>query len=204
MGTKLLPGEFDVYSSLLPDEPFFVIAARDRSAPEMLRIWARKRRESVTASDGPFSEEDKEDLRKATEADACADDMVIWRRENEGAWRETSQLRLRTVELSDDDKSEIARVAIKAVANVCHIPSQYHSSKFSVNSHTTQPWASPLINGIRHQIWLTGDGCKRWAVLSNISPSIEDMVVPGHLICDFVVDAFHEGLIVTIHTVHDR
>ncbi len=40
MGTKNNPGKFDCYAKAEPDEPMFVLLARDRIAPTLVRIWA--------------------------------------------------------------------------------------------------------------------------------------------------------------------
>lgn len=70
MGTKNNPGEFDCYANAEPDEPMFVLLARDKHAPELVRQWAQLR-----LADG-------EDARKVAEATICADRMERWRKEN--------------------------------------------------------------------------------------------------------------------------
>jgi hypothetical protein len=40
MGTKNNPGEFDCYSKALPDEPMFVLLARDPRSVQLVRMWA--------------------------------------------------------------------------------------------------------------------------------------------------------------------
>jgi hypothetical protein len=42
MGTKNNPGKFDCYADAEPDEPMFVLLARDISAPFLVRLWADK------------------------------------------------------------------------------------------------------------------------------------------------------------------
>lgn len=66
MGTKLNPGQFDCYDAAEPDEPMFVLLARDPIAPELVRRWARERRKLNGES------------AKTREADACADAMESW------------------------------------------------------------------------------------------------------------------------------
>lgn len=70
MGTKKNPSEFDCYAAAEDDEPMFVLLARDPDAPDLVRLWAakRKRREGVLSA-------------KASEAFACAEDMETWRRD---------------------------------------------------------------------------------------------------------------------------
>lgn len=40
MGTKDKPGDFDCYAAAAPDEPMFVLLARDPSAPLLVSLWA--------------------------------------------------------------------------------------------------------------------------------------------------------------------
>jgi hypothetical protein len=75
MGTKSNPGQFDCYEKAAPDEPLFCLLARDKFAPQLVRVWADKRSEYAGANDP-----------KVIEANACADAMDAWRlaREREG------------------------------------------------------------------------------------------------------------------------
>lgn len=66
MGTKNNPGSFDCYKAAEPDEPMFVLLARDRSAACLVNLWATMRRIEGTAPD------------KVDEAARCADSMVDW------------------------------------------------------------------------------------------------------------------------------
>lgn len=43
MGTKNAPGPVDCYANAEPDEPMFVLLARDPDAPQLLRAWATLR-----------------------------------------------------------------------------------------------------------------------------------------------------------------
>jgi hypothetical protein len=72
MGTKNNPGDFDCYANAEPDEPMFILLARDEYAPALIRRWARKR-----AAAG-------EDPAKVEEARACAKAMEEWRLANRG------------------------------------------------------------------------------------------------------------------------
>lgn len=67
MGTKTDPGNFDCYAAAAPDEPMFILLARDHHAPLLVRLWAALR------------ELDREDAGKVSEARACAAVMEIWR-----------------------------------------------------------------------------------------------------------------------------
>ena len=40
MGTKNNPGKFDCYANADPDEPMFVLLARDRHAPTLVWLWS--------------------------------------------------------------------------------------------------------------------------------------------------------------------
>jgi hypothetical protein len=43
MGSKLEPGAWDCYANAAPDEPMFVLLARDPMAPAIVRRWAAHR-----------------------------------------------------------------------------------------------------------------------------------------------------------------
>ena len=66
MGTKNRPGAYDCYVKADPDEPLFVLLARDPLAPQLVRLWA----------DLSGARKDK-----AQEARQCADDMELWYKE---------------------------------------------------------------------------------------------------------------------------
>lgn len=78
MGTKNEPGKFDCYKNAEPDEPMFILLARDRTAPDLVDLWADAR------------EGDDEDADKIAEARQCAENMRQWRREN----RPTDQIEI--------------------------------------------------------------------------------------------------------------
>jgi hypothetical protein len=66
MGTKNNPGAFDCYSAAAPDEPMFVLLARDPSAPLLVELWSLIR------------EKLGEDPVKIEEARGCAMAMHDW------------------------------------------------------------------------------------------------------------------------------
>lgn len=68
MGTKNNPGRFDCYDAADPDEPMFVLLARDPLAPMLVERWARIRRDEMD-----------EDPAKVAEAFDCAAAMRQWR-----------------------------------------------------------------------------------------------------------------------------
>lgn len=87
MGTKLTPGKFDCYANALPDEPMFVLLARDPWAPDLVEEWAVKRMRDIVLGFRPSS-----DLPMVDEAQRCAKAMKEWRTQNEGNWpRPTSE-----------------------------------------------------------------------------------------------------------------
>lgn len=70
MGTKNNPGSYDCYANAEPDEPMFVLLARDPLAPILVEIWAKLR------------EYFPSDSQKTHEARNCANAMRDWREEN--------------------------------------------------------------------------------------------------------------------------
>lgn len=67
MGTKNNPGEFDCYENAEPDEPIFVLLARDIFAPILVEVWATTR------------EQHGELPKKVAEARRCANEMRQFR-----------------------------------------------------------------------------------------------------------------------------
>jgi hypothetical protein len=72
MGTKNNPGEYDCYAKAGPDEPMFVLLARDKHAATLVRLWAL------------LKEQDGENPAKLVEALRCADQMQAWKKSKEG------------------------------------------------------------------------------------------------------------------------
>ena len=75
MGTKNNPGAFDCYANAEPDEPMFVLLARDEKSPHLVRQWVAVR---------AMQDASKVDDEKAREALACADAMERWRADAKG------------------------------------------------------------------------------------------------------------------------
>lgn len=67
MGTKNNPGKFDCYENAHPDEPMFILLARDPHAPLLVRLWAELR---ALHAGNPS---------KVAEARTCADAMEAYR-----------------------------------------------------------------------------------------------------------------------------
>lgn len=82
MGTKLNPGKFDCYEHALPDEPMFVLLARDPDFGRLVEEWAANRHHAVMCGDRPAT-----DMALVEEALVCATEGKTWRRENNGRWR---------------------------------------------------------------------------------------------------------------------
>ena len=85
MGTKNNPGDYDCYKNAEPDEPMFILLARDVSAPDLVRTWADRRAQLVAHGEKPES-----DLAVVYEARECADQMEDWRRAN----RELAEMKI--------------------------------------------------------------------------------------------------------------
>lgn len=68
--TKGNAGRFDCYANAEPNEPMFILLARDFWAPVLVRGWAT------------FRENAGEDAEKVANARACADAMEQWRAEH--------------------------------------------------------------------------------------------------------------------------
>jgi len=66
MGTKNNPGEFDCYENAEPDEPMFILLARDPLAPLLVELWADVR--AVLVGDD----------KKIAEARTCVQSMRNW------------------------------------------------------------------------------------------------------------------------------
>lgn len=82
MGSKINPGQFDCYANALPDEPMFILLARDPMAPMLVQNWANARKQLIATGEKPL-----EDMALVDEAETCAAEMRAWRFNNEGKWR---------------------------------------------------------------------------------------------------------------------
>lgn len=82
MGTKQNPAKYDCYANALPDEPMFVLLARDPTAPAIVKEWAEMREQAIETGNRPRS-----DYTMVTEARDCALAMEAWRKQNNGKWR---------------------------------------------------------------------------------------------------------------------
>ena len=82
MGTKSKPAEFDCYANALPDEPMFVLLARDPDFNRLVTEWANRRAQDIRCGSRPES-----DWRMVYEARDCAAAGEKWRKDNNGRWR---------------------------------------------------------------------------------------------------------------------
>lgn len=73
MGTKANPSAYDCYANASPDEPMFVLLARDPMAPLLVENWATLRSQAIDRGEKPES-----DRAMVKEAYQCAKDMRAW------------------------------------------------------------------------------------------------------------------------------
>jgi hypothetical protein len=78
VATKNNPGTFDCYDKLEPDEPYFLVRAKDVQAPALVRAWAKERRLMIERGEKPL-----DDLEAVREALQCVTDMETWRAERQ-------------------------------------------------------------------------------------------------------------------------
>jgi hypothetical protein len=87
MGTKNKPWNFDCYASAEPDEPMFVLLARDPLAPFLVSIWSKVSCGDAEAAHAVFKQmmeqlsagyEVVPDPDKASEALDCSFAMFDW------------------------------------------------------------------------------------------------------------------------------
>jgi len=79
MSTKQTPGAYDCWSKLAEDEPYFLLRAKDTTAPGVVREWVRRRRNEAVIAGGTITPAYEKKLR---EASAAADAMDAWHMEN--------------------------------------------------------------------------------------------------------------------------
>ena len=75
--TKASPNRFDGYADAGPDEPIFVLRAKDLSAPFAVEVWAQHRQAAVDRAFKPSG-----DQQKIDSAREIADAMRRWFLEN--------------------------------------------------------------------------------------------------------------------------
>lgn len=82
MGTKNNPGTFDCYANALPDEPLFVLLARDPDFARLVMKWSLRRGADIACGLRPET-----DWQMVIEAQTAASAGQKWRQENNGIWR---------------------------------------------------------------------------------------------------------------------
>ena len=89
MGTKNTPGAFAGYANAAPDEPMFVLLARDDRAPLLVSIWAHVSNNDFDGARIEFEKLDafcrqrkRSHIEKVYEALDVADAMREWRRKD--------------------------------------------------------------------------------------------------------------------------
>jgi len=85
MATKAHPGKYDCYTKAEPNEPMFVLLARDRFAHGLVRLWASLRSHDYESAAIDFAHlcefakaGRRKDDKKTTEALACAGAMEAY------------------------------------------------------------------------------------------------------------------------------
>jgi len=82
MGTKNNPGSYDCYAHAAPDEPMFVLLARDIDAPRTVLNWAVSRLVRLVKKYGDSEQIPMAERLQIQEARQCVDDMVAWHQKN--------------------------------------------------------------------------------------------------------------------------
>lgn len=92
MGTKNNPGPYDCYANAEPDEPMFVLLARDETAPYFVEAWAAVRcgdlvkavhmmAQAIQARKTAKAEDKSPSDKKIIEARESANSMMRWQDE---------------------------------------------------------------------------------------------------------------------------
>ena len=90
MGTKNNPAPNDCYAKAEPDEPMFVLLARDPYGPSLIYEWIRMRTCLLWhTTPNPMSDEEiVREVHKLREASKCATAMYDWKRaRDEERWQ---------------------------------------------------------------------------------------------------------------------
>lgn len=89
MSSKARPGQFRCYEAALPDEPFFVILARDPAAPATLEFWARERMRLGKVVETDDRDRIKAAIDESKDFQQWRDDQIAFAEENdmEPVWR---------------------------------------------------------------------------------------------------------------------
>lgn len=107
MGTKSKPGNYDCYVNAEPDEPMFVLLARDDRAPALVEAWADASEKRGTTP------------AKVEEARACAAAMRAWRTEHRPVIIFLEE-RVRELRQQHEAESETAPAALEELREAEH------------------------------------------------------------------------------------
>lgn len=123
MGTKNKPGQFDCYANAAPDEPMFVLLARDPVAPLALCYWIGQRWRAMQSGLKPM--EDQDMLREAA---ICMAEMITWRHRNRFTTMENFQQWNAFYAAKDaTDELSILRRALRRNYGQYHFQKPYYS-----------------------------------------------------------------------------
>lgn len=125
MGTKL---EGDpCLEAAMPDEPMFVLLARDPNMPALVRLWTSIRRVQIDEGARPVS-----DLGQVEEAERLAERAVRWRADADEAWKKQRAFEFvegTHAEFSDAARHDLAAYGSAVHRDGVHVPlSEYHRS----------------------------------------------------------------------------
>jgi len=85
MGTKANPGQYDCHAKALPNEPMFVLLARDPDFQHIVTHWALRREQAINRGERPAT-----DKEMVIEAIQCARDGAKWREDNFNKWKDAT------------------------------------------------------------------------------------------------------------------
>lgn len=175
MGTKINPGTHDCWRAALPDEPMFILLARDATAPARIREWADERRRALIAAlpDGELTEqavkdEFRRDMAQISDAEEIAHDMIVWRAMNDGAWRVSPTERGPMSAIEPALKEEIAAALARGLCNVLGVG----TAQFSIVEHVVKDWSKPGWSVRQHYFRISSVG-QLGRLRDNPHPDIE-------------------------------
>ena len=153
MSTKINPGLWDCFRAALPDEPMFILLARDSTAPDKVRQWADDRRKKLVRERLQFGDlvphdadaRYREDMAKCRDADFIADDMESWRAENDGIWRKPAERRP-FADIAPALRDAVADTTKRVVCSSCVAG----DGEISLTSHRVRAWTVPGFNCRMH------------------------------------------------------
>jgi hypothetical protein len=170
MSSKICPGLYDAYSKALNDEPYFMLLARDKTAPAKIRQWADEKRSSVVSEFGASRDslqadparqaEYRHEMEKCRDADMIAHDMEDWRAINDGAWHEDAPRRA----LDNINPALRDAIADEVRRSVCSFLS-IGTASLVVRDHIINAWSVPGFAIRRHYFRLESEG--KFEILAN-------------------------------------